>query len=386
MTSSKGKARAKETTRKGRSTEGAPKKTGPRPVVRLAISLGCPSGIGPEVAVRGALDIAAFDKRIYPLLVGDLGAARAGARAMRIDERRVIEVRTPEDAWDHAGRGAIFVHQVGEPLAAADRKPGKPTARSGAAQLAWIDAATDLVTSGQADALVTGPVSKDAIARSGARGAAKFRGHTEHLQERLGADEVTMAFWSEDLVSSLVTTHLPLSKVPAAITRAEVARAVAHTAWLTNLLHDEGRRNCLAVASLNPHAGEHGLLGDEEEREIAPGIALGKRRMKELGLKGGVEGPVGAETAFRRMSLGWFSAVVAMYHDQATIPMKLRTFGEAVNVTLGLPIVRTSVDHGTAYDVAGKGNVDWRGMVSAMKLAALLHRRWKPKQKRAGAG
>lgn len=369
----KAKAHAKVKAKAGEKT----KTGGAKPIVRLAISLGCPCGIGPEVAVRGALDIAGFDGRIHPLLVGDLEAARAGARAMGIDERRVVQVRTPEDAWGDARRGAIFVHQIGEPLAAADRRPGKPTARSGAAQLAWIDAATDLVTSGQADALVTGPVSKDVIARSGARGAARFRGHTEHLQERLGASSVTMAFWSEGLVSSLVTTHLPLSKVPAAITRDEVARAIAHTAWLTNLLHDESRRNCIAVASLNPHAGEHGLLGDEEAREIAPGVALGKERMKKLRLKGGVEGPIGAETAFRRMSLGWFSAVVAMYHDQATIPMKLRSFGEAVNVTLGLPIVRTSVDHGTAYDAAGKGDVDWRGMVSAMKLAALLHRRWK---------
>ncbi len=354
------------------------KSKGKRPLVRLAVSMGCPSSIGPEVAVKAALAMQKDEPRTLPLLVGSLEAARAGARAMRIDEKRIVLVRTPQDAWDYANRGAVFVHEPTEPLAAADRKPGKPTARGGAAQLAWIDAATDLVTKDEADVLVTGPVSKEVIARSGAKGAAKFRGHTEHLAARLGVKDVTMAFYSGGLISSLVTTHLRLADVPRAITRAEVLRAILHTAWLTKLMHNEAHRDCIAVCALNPHAGEGGLLGDEERLAIAPAVEAAKKKIKEQRLRGTVEGPIGAETAFRQASLGWYSAVVAMYHDQATIPMKLSSFGEAVNVTLGLPIVRTSVDHGTAYGEAGKGTAEARGMTEAMLLGAELQRRWHP--------
>jgi len=350
-----------------------------RPIVRLAISMGCPCSIGPEVAVRAALDLEKRDRRAYPLIIGDLEAARAGARAAHIDERRVVKVRTPQDAWDYAWRGAIFVHETQAPLAAGDRKPGKPTAASGAAQLGWIDDALDLVTGGEADALVTGPVSKDAIARSGARGASSFRGHTEHLARRLDAGDVTMAFYSDGLVSSLVTTHLPIAKVPRAITREAVARAIVHTAELVSLVPSEAHRRCIAVASLNPHAGEAGLLGGEEATAIAPGIALAKKQIEKAKLRVAVEGPVGAETAFRRANLGWFSAVVAMYHDQATIPMKLSSFGSTVNVTVGLPVVRTSVDHGTGYDIAGKGEAESHGMLHAMALAAQL---WRAREKR----
>jgi 4-hydroxythreonine-4-phosphate dehydrogenase len=241
---------------------------------------------------------------------------------------------------------------------------------SGAAQLAWIDAATDLVRAHDADALVTGPVSKDVIARSGAGPAsAKFLGHTEHLAERLGAAEVTMAFWSEKLTTSLVTTHLALADVPRAITPGAVARAVF---WTAHFLAKIGAKGALAVASLNPHAGEGGLLGKEESRAITPGITRARARLTKAKIAIDVIGPVPAESAIRIGASGGFAGVVAMYHDQATIPMKLLGFGEAVNVSLGLPIVRTSVDHGTAYDRAGKGTADARGMLEAIALAERL--------------
>jgi 4-hydroxythreonine-4-phosphate dehydrogenase len=260
------------------------------------------------------------------------------------------------------------VHQPGPRLAPEARLPGKPTRDSGAAQLAWIDAATDLVRRGAASALVTGPVSKEMIVRSG---ASAFRGHTEHLATRLGAPEVTMAFWTERLTTSLVTTHLPLAKVPAAITADEVARA---TYWTADFVHRLGKTGTIAVAALNPHAGEAGLLGSEEEDSITPGIILARHRIAGSPTKDAItiEGPVPAESAFRLASKGTYEAVVAMYHDQATIPMKLLGFGEAVNVTLGLPIIRTSVDHGTAYDRAGKRSADATGMISAIDLAIRL--------------
>ncbi len=350
-------------------------KANARATVRLAVSIGCPCGIGPEVALAGALAMRKENARARVLLVGDLGALRAAARAIGEDPALFIRVHSASDAWvapPTGKRGAsVAVLQPTATLAAADRRPGKPTRASGAAQLAWIDAATDLVASGGADALVTGPVSKDAIARSGAPGSRGFLGHTEHLASRLRAPEVTMAFHTERLTTSLVTTHLPLSAVPRAIVPREVARAAYWTAWLVKRLRNKGR---VAIAALNPHAGESGLLGDEETRAIRPGIALARRRIEAAGLGVELDGPVPAESAFRIAASGRYAAVVAMYHDQATIPMKILGFGEAVNVSLGLPIVRTSVDHGTAYDRAGKGTADPRGMIEAMKLAARLVR------------
>ena len=348
-------------------------------LVRLAVSIGCPCGIGPEVSLAGALALRKTDPQARVLLVGDLGALRAAARAIDVDPARLVRVDEAEDAWRPMARGAVAVLEPAgtNALAAADRRPGKPTRAAGRAQLAWIDAATDLVARGAADALVTGPVSKDAIARSGAPGSRGFLGHTEHLAARLGAPEVTMAFYTERLTTSLVTTHLPLSAVPRAIVAAQVSRAAFWTAWLVDRLKPATAtraRARVAVAALNPHAGENGLLGDEEALAIAPGIALARRRLAAAKLAVDLAGPVPAESAFRLAASGRYAAVVAMYHDQATIPMKLLGFGEAVNVSLGLPIVRTSVDHGTAYDRAGKGTAEPRGMIEAMKLATRLVR------------
>ena len=345
----------------------------PPTVVRLAVSIGCPCGIGPEVALAAAIALRKARPQARVLLVGDVGALRAAARAKGIDPARVVRVTTAEDAWAMPARSSLVA--VLEPvhaLASADRRPGKPGRAAGAAQLAWIDAATDIVARGAADALVTGPVSKHAIARSGARGSRGFLGHTEHLAARLGAAEVTMAFHTERLTTSLVTTHLPLSAVPRAIRPDQVARAAFWTAWLVDRLNPRETRAHVAVAALNPHAGENGLLGDEERRLIAPGIVLARRRITAAKLAVDLEWPVPAESAFRLAASGRYDAVVAMYHDQATIPMKLLGFGEAVNVSLGLPIVRTSVDHGTAYDRAGKGTADLRGMLEAMLLAMRL--------------
>lgn len=335
-----------------------------RAIARLAISVGCPAGIGPEVSVAAA---AAPPKGGRVLLVGDLAVLRAAAKVRRIDPDRLTVVGDPDEAFAARDRAALFVYQPTAALGSEARIPGTPTRAGGAAQLAWVDAAMDMVAGGAADALVTGPVNKEIIASAG---APTFRGHTEHLARRLGAREVTMAFWTEKLTTSLVTTHLALSAVPRAVTAKEVARAIYWTARFVADLGAAGKP--VAVAALNPHAGEGGLLGREERRRIEPGIARGRARLAGDRLAVAIAGPVPAESAFRLAASGAFSAVVAMYHDQATIPMKLLGFGEAVNVSLGLPIVRTSVDHGTAYDRAGKGTADPRGMVEAMKLGARL--------------
>jgi 4-hydroxythreonine-4-phosphate dehydrogenase len=316
----------------------------------VAISVGCPCGIGPEVAVAAA----ARARDVKVVLVGDPWVIDRAAKIVGVPRKRLStylpSARLPE-------QGAPF---------------GRPTAAAGRAQLRWIDQATDLVVSGEAQALVTGPVSKHAIAASGGR-AKGFRGHTEHLARRLGSREVVMAFWSERLVISLVTTHLPIALVPRAITPAKVAMAAFHTVQLVRRLGKRVPR--VVVAALNPHAGEQGLLGNEEIRRIAPGIASARRRLSRGHLRAVLDGPIGAETAIRKAAAGAYDAVVAMYHDQATIPMKLIGFGDAVNVTLGLPIVRTSVDHGTGYDIAGTGQADARGMLEAIALAVKLAKR-----------
>lgn len=332
---------------------------------RIALSVGCPCGVGPEVSVAAA----ATERAARVLLVGDEEAVRVAARGRGIDAARVVRVPAPEQAW-RLPRGSIALWQPTAGLAGRDRKPGAPTARAGAAQLAWVDAACDEVARGGADALVTGPVSKEAIVRSKAPGSRHFLGHTEHLQRRLGSREVFMAFWSAELVTSLVTTHLPLASVPRAVSPALVSGATFWLAWLLTRTKDVPVR--VAVASLNPHAGEGGLLGREERTRIAPGIARARARLRASGIEALVEGPVPAETAFRLARAGRWGGVVAMYHDQATIPMKLTGFGEAVNVSLGLPIVRTSVDHGTGYDRAGTWTADARGMRAAIALARRL--------------
>lgn len=332
----------------------------------IAISVGCPSGIGPEVAVAAAAQVAKA-RGARCLLVGDEAVLRRAASLRRVGRGRLVVVDRAGLARLDAGAVGVWAEsaRLARPSAF-----GRPGPEDGAAQLAWVDQATDLVREGAASALVTGPVSKLAVASSGAPGSADFLGHTEHLGRRLRAREVTMAFASAELVTALVTTHIPLSRVPEAITPREVGRAAY---WLARLLRDLGKpRPRVAVAALNPHAGEGGLLGDEEPRRITPGIRLARRRLAAAGIDADLAGPVGAETAIRLAASGGYDGVVTMYHDQATIPSKLLGFGEAVNITLGLPIVRTSVDHGTAYDVAGTGKADPRGMREAIAMAVRL--------------
>jgi 4-hydroxythreonine-4-phosphate dehydrogenase len=336
-----------------------------RPVI--AISLGCPSGVGPEVAVLGA----ARSPEARCLLVGDEAVIRRAAALRRVAARRLVPVADARALRTLAALppGAIGVWSGSTRLPALPAF-GHPDAAAGKAQLAWIDEATDLVRSGVAAALATGPVSKHAVATSGAPGSEHFRGHTEHLAERLGAPEVVMAFASRELTTALVTTHLALARVPEAVTPEAVASSIY---WLARLLRSLGKRTPrVAVAALNPHAGEGGLLGTEEVTRIGPGMALARERLAQEGVKAELFGPLGAETAIRLAAGGTFDGVVTMYHDQATIPSKLLGFGEAVNVTLALPIVRTSVDHGTAYDRAGTGQADARGMREAIALAVRL--------------
>lgn len=304
--------------------------------MNLLIPTGDPAGVGPLVAVRAA---AARRGRMPLVLFGD-GArlealcAAEGARGVTI-----------------ADTGAV------SDAAIAARAP---TDEGGRAQLAALDAAIDRALAGEG-AVVTAPTSKEAIEHSGT----PFIGQTEHLARRAGLadDAVTMMFLGPRLSLALATTHLALRALPDAITGPRVERAIAHLAEA--LVRLGVARPRVAVSGLNPHAGEGGLFGREELDVIAPAVARAESLLPHVALSG----PLGAESALRYAASGEVDGVVAMFHDQATIASKLLDWGAAVNVTWGLPFVRTSVDHGVAYDAAASGAADAAGMGAALDLA-----------------
>jgi len=236
---------------------------------------------------------------------------------------------------------------------------GKPDAETGRAMASYIETAVRLLQHGDLVAMVTCPISKAALQAAGYL----YPGHTEMLAALSGAREVGMMMAGKKLRVTLVTIHKRLAEVPAAITRASVVKTITMTH--ETLRCDFGiAAPKIAVAGLNPHGGEEGLFGDEESREITPAIHAAR-------LKGWlVDGPFPPDTLFNRAAAGSFDAVVCMYHDQGLIPFKLLHFEDGVNVTMGLPIVRTSVDHGTAYDIAGKGLANPASLVAAVAMAA----------------
>ncbi len=323
----------------------------------IVISTGCPAGIGPEISVK-----AAANAKFGCLLVGDLATLKAAAKLVGVAAARVVP-------WDQKPpkKGLIPVLQAGPKLSAKDRAGGKPTKISGRAQLDYIEAAYAFVKAHPGSALVTAPVSKAVIAKCGLARAKSFLGHTEWLEALDGASHSTMCFTTKKFATSLVTTHVPVCELSEAITQEKVSIATTDLADLLARITKGAPK--IAVCSLNPHAGESTLLGSEEAKAIVPGINASRRI---LGKRAQIFGPIGAETAYRKAQGGAYDGVVAMYHDQATIPTKLIAFGEAVNVTWGLSVIRTSVDHGTGYDIAWTGKADNRGMRSAMDLARRL--------------
>ncbi len=284
---------------------------------RVAITVGDPSGIGPEIAARAAADpevLAVCEPIVY----------------------------APPD-------GRLF-------------QPGVLSAEAGRAAYDVIVRAVADATEGTVQAVATAPIHKEALRLAGL----PWGGHTDLLAHLTGAKRVAMMFYSERLIVVLATVHIPLAAVPSALTQEKLQATIALTADAVPRFTKVPPR--IAVAGLNPHAGEHGLFGREEEAVIAPAIAA----CRALGIE--VSGPYPADTVFVRAIRGEFDVVVACYHDQGLIPVKLLAFGQAVNVTLGLPIVRTSVDHGTAFDIAGKGVADPGSMITAVRLAARLAR------------
>lgn len=323
----------------------------------LAVSTGDPGGVGPEVALRAAADCA--DGQV--LLFGDANALESMAATCGIEARRVASGESLSARIGLVDCGVSWDAEAGEHRA---------TAAGGRAQLVALQGARDAVVSGRARALVTAPMSKEAVHLGGR----SFSGHTEYLAQAAGLadDDVTMMFLGPRLRVALVTTHLSIAELPQAITAARVARSCRHLGEALRAL-DDRRSDVIVVTGLNPHAGEGGMFGDEEARAIAPGVRRASAAPPYADAHAlRLEGPQAAETALRRAAAGEVAGVVAMAHDQATIASKLLDWGAAVNVTWGLPYVRTSVDHGVAYDAAAAGTADAAGMLAAMQLALRL--------------
>jgi len=321
----------------------------------VAISMGDPSGIGAEV-IAGALAARGMRSALRPLVFGDDRALARACTFLGVEDR-LPRVEPGERV--PAGGALVRISR----LAAADRRPGKPTPAGAIAQAAYLEAAIEAVRDRQAQALCTAPISKAAINEAGLH----FPGHTELLAERFGVSRVVMMLAGPVLRVVLATTHLPIAEVPKAISAGGIAEVLAITH--RSLRQGFGiPRPRIAVCGLNPHAGEDGLFGDEEARLIRPGIELARAQ----GVR--AEGPFPADGIFPRAARGGWDAVLAMYHDQGLIPLKTVHLETAVNVTLGLPIVRTSPDHGVAYDIAGKGRADPSSMIHALRLAVQLAR------------
>lgn len=317
----------------------------------MGISLGDVSGIGPEVTAA-ALALPRVRQALVPVVFGD------GPTLARFPVFGRYARATPRTLGQATGPTVCVVTQLGEK----DRVPGKPTREGGRAQYAYVTAAIEAARGGQVDALCTAPVSKEQISRAGI----PFMGHTEVLAEAFGV-EVMMMMDGPRVRVALATNHVPLSALPRLLT---VEGLTAQLKLLSRSLEPVvGRKPRIAVLGLNPHAGEGGLLGREEVEVLTPAIRRARAARVDA------HGPVPADGLFARPDAIPYDAVLAMYHDQGLIPAKALDFERTVNVTLGLPVPRTSPDHGTAYDIAGKGQANRVPMVEALLKAAQLARR-----------
>jgi 4-hydroxythreonine-4-phosphate dehydrogenase len=339
------------------SSRGDSRRQRPR-LPRVGITMGDPAGIGPEVVLKAVAEEEV--RRIcFPVIIGDAQLLAHTARTLdlqcgydivRFDEQLPSEIREP-----------VIFHLDN---VSGHVEPGIESGTAGKAAAGYIEAAVRLCAAGSVDAIATAPINKRALFLGGY----SFPGHTEFLAQLTGTEEYAMAFVASNLRVVLISTHVPLAEAIRLVERDRIVRVARLTDRELRRWGIEKPR--IAVAALNPHGAEGGLFGVEEASEIAPAV---EECQRGDGLD--VSGPFSADTVFLRASRGEFDAVVACYHDQAMIPVKCLSFGEAVNVTLGLPFIRTSVDHGTAFDIAGKGLAEHSSMMAAITLAAELSAR-----------
>ena len=320
--------------------------------------MGDPAGIGPEIVLKAVAE-EEVRKRCLPIIIGDAQLLAHTARTL--DLRCGYDIVRIGESVPPVAVDPIIYHLDN---VSGHIELGIEAAAAGKAAAEYIEAAVELCAAGTVDAIATAPINKRALFLGGY----SFPGHTEFLAHLTGTEEFAMAMVASNLRVVLLSTHLPLSQAIRLVERDRLIKII-------NLAHREMVRwgiedPRIAVAALNPHGAEGGLFGVEEASEILPAVEA-SRVIDGLN----VQGPFSADTVFLRASRGEFDAVVACYHDQAMIPIKCLSFGEAVNVTLGLPFIRTSVDHGTAFDIAGKGVAEHSSLVAAIKLAADLTNR-----------
>src|SRR5438067_3816717 len=322
---------------------------------RVGITMGDPSGIGPEVVLKAVAEAEVRDI-CQPVIIGDAQLLAHSARTLDLQCGYEIVRRDEKIRSDFADPIIFHLNNIQGHIS-----PGIESGAAGKAAAQYIEAAVELCAAGSIDAIATAPINKRALFLGGY----SFPGHTEFLAHLTGTEDFAMGFVAANLRIVLISTHVPLAQAIELVRRERFEKTIRLT---DRELHRWGiERPRIAVAALNPHGAEGGLFGIEEASEILPAIEACKVRD---GIS--VSGPYSADTVFLRASRGEFDAVVACYHDQAMIPVKCLSFGEAVNVTLGLPFIRTSVDHGTAFDIAGKGIAEHSSMVEAIKLAAEL--------------
>jgi len=322
--------------------------------------MGDPAGIGPEIVLK-TLTHADIFERCRPLVIGDrrileraVGWVSADASAFSFDD-----VDAPDHGRYQPGSLPLLDLHNADP---SECPPGEVRAAAGRAAVEYVNRACDLAISGSVDAMVTAPLNKAAMNQAGFN----YAGHTELLAERTNTPNVKMLLVGPKLRVIHVSTHVSLQEAIRRVTRERVGEAIALADESCRALGIEHPR--IAVAGLNPHAGEGGLFGDEEEREVVPAIDAARKR----GLD--VSDPQPPDTVFLRAMNGAYDVVVAMYHDQGHIPMKLLAFDSGVNVSIGLPIIRTSVDHGTAFDIAGTGKAREESLIAAIDVAVQMVR------------
>jgi 4-hydroxythreonine-4-phosphate dehydrogenase len=324
---------------------------------RIGITIGDPAGIGPEIVLRAVAEVE-LRAICSPVIIGSAAEIQKQASSLSLNAR--FPTLSEDQLYPYNFEGPVILDTAN----LTERISwGILSAASGSAAVVAIEACVRLCLAGGLDAMTTAPINKESLKLAGS----PFPGHTEMITSLCGARESLMCFFAGNLKIFLLTIHTSLADAIRSVTRERVASSI--------LLADREFRRFgiarprIAVAGLNPHAGEHGLFGSEEAREIEPAI-------EECRTKHHIDvtGPFPADTLFLRAWRGEFDAVAACYHDQGLIAAKCLAFGDAVNVTLGLPIVRTSVDHGTAFDIAGRGVADHGSLVQAIKLAARLAR------------
>lgn len=329
-----------------------------KPIV--GITMGDAAGIGPEIIVK-ALSLREIYDLCRPLVIGDLRAMEMGREVAR-SNIKLRAISRPSEA--NFKFGVIDVLDL-KNIDVARLRMGEPQAMAGKASYEYIAKAVDLALKGEIHAIATAPINKKALNLAGY----EFAGHTEILAHLTGCKEYVMMLYTHTLKVSHVSTHVSLRRACELVTKDRVLKTIKLT---SNALRDFGIEDPkIAVAGLNPHAGEEGLFGCEEIEEIAPAI----EEAKKLGIR--ASGPYPPDSVFMRAEKGEFDAVVAMYHDQGHIAVKMHSFMSGVNVTIGLPIIRTSVDHGTAYRRAGLrlGTADPGSLIEAIKLAAKMAER-----------